>query len=203
VISAPIVSCLSHVGYTICALRAGLDGIETRAPIFDRVYYFNSLLPTYGGNSRLLQAKDLLTLDRWASLNRTENAAAVLNGLRIELKYDQHIVLTWTSILQNSLNGADVAWPIRRFKTDAVSTYIMQPILRNYLDAGEILEYWELSNICNKIFDVLSPGVFAPKNKNEVLNDCLNHLKRLTTLTTSIQGSIRQAEQALGPLATI
>lgn len=36
-------------------------------------HYFNSLLPSYGGNARLLQAKDLLTLDRWASVNRTDN----------------------------------------------------------------------------------------------------------------------------------
>jgi len=166
-------------------------------------HYFNSLLLAYGGNSRLLQAKDLLALDRWASRNQTENVVAVINGLRIELSFNQNIGPNWVSVLQRKISGEEASWPIGRFKTDAVSAYLMQPILQNFFNATEILKYWERCSVCNRIFDILTPGVFAPKNKDEVMKTCLNHLMGIETLETSVQSALRQALQTLGPLVAI
>jgi hypothetical protein len=105
--------------------------------------------------------------------------------------------------LQHSINGEEVTWPIGRFKTDAVSAYLMQPILQNFFNTAEILKYWELCNVSNRIFDILTPGVFAPKNKDEVMKTCLNHLSNIDTLAASTQSTLRQALQTLGPLVTI
>ncbi|MCC7435752.1 MAG: hypothetical protein IT363_13785 [Methanoregulaceae archaeon] len=166
-------------------------------------HYFNSLMPVYGGNARLLQAKDLLTLDRWASVNQTGNVVATVNGLRIELVFNDRIAIIQLSCLQRRIAGEDVPWPLARFKIDAVSAYLQQPILQNFVKTDHALKYWELCRVCNSVFDMLSPGVAVPKNATEVMLSCLDHLSDIDALSKSMQLGIQQSLQVLGPLAAI
>ena len=166
-------------------------------------HYFNSLLPTYGGNSRLLQAKGLLTLDRWASRNQTENVIAVVNGLKIELSLNRLITSKWAPVLQSRINGREMSWCMEQFKVDAVSAYLTQPILQAFFDAAEILHYWRLCNLCNRVFDLLMTDAIALSNKDEVVKTCFNHLTDIDAIALSTLSAIGQVLQTLGPLAAI
>lgn len=166
-------------------------------------HYFNSLLPSYGGNARLLQAKDLLVLDRWASLNQTSNIVAIINGLRIELSFNLNVTQKRISVLQQSIDGKDAPWPLAEFKLNAVSAYLQQPILQSFFDTSKVLEYWELCNVCNKTFDVLLPGLFMPQNTIDIMNECLKNLQNINALSTYVRSALDKAQQTLGPLTAI
>lgn len=166
-------------------------------------HYFNSLLPFYGGNTRLLQAKDLLTLDRWASLNRTENVIAVINGLLIEVNYNNLIIPLWVARLQQDIEGAKVYLPIERFRTNASSAYLMQPILQNFLETGEVLQYSNLVDVCNRLFELIMQGILYPNNRKQLKVDCLANLEELKKRGVSIQAALKQSLQRIGPLVVI
>ncbi len=166
-------------------------------------HYFSSLLPSYGGNARLLQARDLLLLDRWASVSRTENVIAVINGLLVEMYYNNLVVPLWTVKLQQYLEGIRVHLPIERFRTNASSAYLMQPILQNFVSTNEVLRYSNLADMCNRLFELITQGILDPDNRKQLKVDCLANLEELKKRGMLIQSALKNFLQMIGPLAAI
>jgi len=97
-------------------------------------HYFNSLLKLYAANARLFQAKDLLTLDRWASASHRDKVTDLLAGLLVELDYNErHVFPSLIDSLRQLLMGKGT-FTLWRFRAEAASSYLRQPFMTNVLN---------------------------------------------------------------------
>lgn len=160
-------------------------------------HYFNSLLKHYGSNARLLQAKDLLSLDRWAVTSRRDNVGAVLSGLLVELNYNGVHVLPLVIDQMQKLLAGQGSWPLWRLRTDAISSYLCEPVMPIGLNADHLLNYWHLSNLCNKEADLVGQGILSPDNRRQLNERTIAHLQEVAALGEVIRASVVKALQAL------
>jgi hypothetical protein len=166
-------------------------------------HYFNSLLPSYGGNARLLQGRDLLTLDKWASVNRMEDVLSIINGLLIEIKFNDILATKWIACLRESLNRANAPFLIDRFRTNASSSYLIKPILQTLVTTDEVLQYSDLVIICNKLFDYIGQGILNPDNRKQLKLNCIEKLEKLNSKSVSLLSAIMQSLKKIGPLTAL
>lgn len=167
-------------------------------------HYFNSLLPFYGGNARLLQGRDLLTLDRWASNGRTDNVDAVVTGLLVELRFNRRVAPTWREHLERSSSGElGVPFSIFQMKVDAYSTYLEKPVLRILIDTDEILQYWHIVTTLNRRYDLATQGLLPPDNRQQLMIACLRDLARLETQAALLETKLMSALRTLGPMVAL
>lgn len=164
-------------------------------------HFFNSLLPLYGGNVRLLQAKDLLTLDRWAASSRMESVTSIINGMLIELTHNQIDV---SPAMKNAINkiidtGAP-SWMPFRFRTSSLSSYLQQPILQNILDVKLVLQYCHVASACNWEMDYVGQGILSTKARGSFATVLLQHLEELDADGKPIRAAINEVFKTLGPL---
>lgn len=84
---------------TFYAVNAGSIGPEATQ------HFFQSLVGFYGGNVRLLQAKDLLVLDQWATAQRHEQIIHRLTGLFLELRFNRRQIQAITNNYKRALDN--------------------------------------------------------------------------------------------------
>lgn len=163
-------------------------------------HYFNTLLKHCGSNARLLQAKDLLALDRWAVSSHRDNVTSLLAGLLLELNYNEvHVLPLVIGSMRNLLEGTG-AWELWRLRTDAMSSYLRQPVMPSALNVDMILNYWHLCVLCNKEADLVGQGIFSPENRKQLTQQTINHLEDVRTHGLLIRSSVAKALQTLSPL---
>lgn len=179
---------------TFYAVTGGTIGPEASQ------HYFNSLLKNYGGNVRLLQAKDLLTLDRWASAGHRDRINELLAGVLIELDYNErHVIPTVIDSLRQLLGGTGT-WPLWRLRADAVSAYLRQPFMPEPLNVDLILNYWHLAVLSNKEVDLVGQGILPSENRQNLTGQAIQHLEELHRAGGQIHTNVVQVLQSLGPL---
>jgi len=169
------------------AVNAGSLGTEAVQ------HYFNSLRHTYGGNVQLLQGKDLVTLDRWASVNREEHVGAVLSAMTIELRYN----LVMSTSMEERMKQKH-GHPLERLRAAAISNYLTRPILPSHLDADDVLQYWIAVEGVNQILDKL---IFPFSSRDADVKVMIEMIGRLRTYTKLLDASLREAMTQLGPIA--
>lgn len=96
-----------------------------------------------------------------------------------------------------------MCFPPERFRTDASDAYLRQPILRGFLSTDKVLEYSNLADVSNRLFDLITQGILTPDNRKDLKVKCLSHLVRLKDTSTSIQSALQKVLQTIGPLAAI
>lgn len=177
------------------AVTAGSIGTEASQ------HYFNSLFKLYGANARLLQAKDILTLDRWASASHRDRVMPLLTGLLVELDYNErHVLPLVIESLRKLLNGTGT-WPLWRLRAEAASAYLRQPFMPDALNVDNILNYWHLAILCNKEADLVGQGILNPENRKSLTEHNIKHLEELQQLGVVIRGHVTTALRLLDPLA--
>ncbi len=166
-------------------------------------HYFNSLVASYGGNVRLLEGKDLLTLDRWVSIGRSDSAKATINGLLNEINFNGIVVSLWATKLQQSSDGANNSLPLVPLRTMASSAYLMQPTLREFVITNDVLQYSILAEICNKAFERITQNTPDVSGQKQLQSDCLFKLDELKRSSTSIESALKKSLEMIGPLAVL
>jgi hypothetical protein len=158
-------------------------------------HYFNSLRPQFGGNVQLLQGKDLLSLDRWASVNRVGSVAERIAGLLIEIRYNREMLAHIRAALEQNLHR-----PLERLRLDASSAYLCSPALPSHLNADTVNSYWHLCTACNNTLDFT--GNLGVSNRDELTQTVLENMcPRIDQLGTQIELSLRGALESFGPLS--
>lgn len=117
--------------------------------------------------------------------------------------YNNLVVPLWTVKLQQYLEGIRVHLPIERFRTNASSAYLMQPILQNFVSTNEVLRYSNLADMCNRLFELITQGILDPDNRKQLKVDCLANLEELKKRGMLIQSALKNFLQMIGPLAAI
>jgi len=166
-------------------------------------HYFNSLLKLYGANARLLQARDLLTLDRWASASHRDKITELLAGLLVELDYNErHVLPLVTDSLRQLLKGTGTC-PLWRLRAEAASSYLCQPFMPNVLNVDNILNYWQLALLCNKETDLVGHGILSPEYRQNLTAQTIEQLEQLRQAGILMRGNVIQVLQTLGPLSGV
>lgn len=168
-----------------------------------KTHYFNALRPKFGDNTKFLEAKDLLVLDRWATANQTQNVTDLLSGLDIEIRYNAFDVLG--GIKQNfedalAKRAAITYWPLLRYRTDSTSAYLRQPFLADKLTSKMVLQYWHLATLMNREMDAVS-GVMKPERREEVQKATLQHLEEFIPLGNELRLNIATVLRSLSALS--
>lgn len=176
------------------AVTGGSIGLEASS------HYFNSLLKLYGANARLLQAKDLSALDRWASASHRDKITDLLAGLIVELDYNERYVLPVLIISLQKLLEESGTWSLWRLRADAMSSYLRQPFMPTILNVDNMLNYWHLALLCNKEADLVGQGILDPENRKRLTVQAIKHLEKVREAGLAIRNVVLKALQTLGPL---
>lgn len=161
-------------------------------------HYFNSLRPSYSGNVQLLQGKDLVTLDRWASVNRDASIGEQIRGLILELRYNRWMA----DIIRNTLTTTNKR-PVERFRLGAASAYLSSPNLHAVLNTTDVDKYWHFTSSSNRMLDMTTNTMaINQSNTAQVTADILNTLlPHIETSARTIEEALTLAVRTLGPLA--
>jgi len=161
-------------------------------------HYFNSVLKSYGANARLLQAKDLITLDRWATAKHRDNLSDLLAGLLVELDYNEHHIFPMLIESLSKFSKGTGTWPLWRLRSESVSSYLQQPFLTKSLNIDRMLNYWHFALLCNKETDLVGQGIFSPENRKAINTQAIEHLQKARDIGLDIRMDIVKVLQSLG-----
>lgn len=161
-------------------------------------HYFNSLLKLYAGNVRLLQGKDLVVLDRWASTARRERVVELLSGLLVELNYNEKYALPSLLSSMRELQAGTGTWALWRLRADTASSYLREPFMTSTLNVDRILNYWHLALLCNKQVDLVGQGILAPGDRLSLTANAIDNLTELQATGVAIRSDILAVLQSLG-----
>ena len=179
---------------TFYMVNAGSLGGEAVA------HFFNSLRPTYGGNVQLLHSKDLLSLDRWASVNRQNDIGAVLAGIKFEVQFNACVVPMiegWANVMRQGVHGPV---PLERMRTEAISEYLARPSIPSFLSYDTAHFYHAFCTGVNQIID----GMMFAHNELRLDAAAISLDRAVSEIKHQGAGLIDGIERALkqlGPLA--
>jgi len=163
-------------------------------------HYFNSLRPMFGGNVQLLQGRDLLALDRWASVNRVNSVGEQVTGLLIELRYNRWMISHLTAELPKDPKNR----PLERLRLDAVSAYLRGPSLSGSFSTEDASNYWHIGVSANRILDFTSTSMSPEQNRTDLTKLILDTLfPALGKLADGIEAALLVALSSLGPLSGV
>lgn len=155
--------------------------------------YFASLVPSYGGNVRLLAGKDLVVLDRWASANRSEMISASISGMQFEIRHGkrlaQSILIALTRWLDTSIDEKERIYSADRLRLLALKGYLQQPLIPTVLPTQLIHNLWETGGLINWTADSMDGPISVQGFKEG----------RLTFIGEMVPRFVQQCEQ-LEPL---
>jgi hypothetical protein len=161
--------------------------------------FFNALKPVYGGNVRLLEGKDLISLDRWATITRGESIAAVLSGMLGEIRSNARIAPGVTEDMRKHVE-AEGPFPIFRVRNSACTLYLQRPLLPNAIPFATVEEYWWATETFNYICNSMDVSVYASNFKKDRLEALPLIRDRILQWGASLEQNITRALGAVGPL---
>jgi hypothetical protein len=170
-----------------------------------RTLFFDLLRSKHGDNVRLLEGRDLLALDRSATI-RTESTRNLLLALLMETKRIcaslNRLLPRLQAIVDGDGNG--VVYPVERLRLVAIEAWLANPVLLSLLPAEEIEDIHSLASAFNRCLDeagssplhtVVSIKIPAAK--------ALRLLPQIATGSAAVESAIGGAVAALGSLASI
>jgi hypothetical protein len=107
-----------------------------------RENYFAELLTPHGGQIRMFDGKALLSLDRWATLNRVENVGETITGLLFELGFNKNLISSFRKRITDFIHDQNKSLPIERLRSGAVSHYIQKPLMPTLIDTNTLHQYF-------------------------------------------------------------
>jgi hypothetical protein len=162
-------------------------------------HYFNSLRPQFYGNVQLLQGKDLVILDRWASVNRVNSIGEQITGLLLELRYNETIMSFVRKAISEDLNS------VEQLRVEAVSAYLSRPFLARLVNAGPFQEYYHFCSFCNRLLQYAATPLGVGKQKRVEIRDNIlnNHFPVIEKYAQEIEAALKKTLALLGPLTSI
>lgn len=117
--------------------------------------YFKSLRPKHGDNVRLLEGRDLVSLDRSVMISRVESARELLLGLLHEVVFNENVLAAIEPRLKSIAegDGHHVAYPLQRVRHVALASYLVRPYLGNRVSALLIDRLWTNAVAFNHCLD--------------------------------------------------
>ena len=123
------------------AINAGSIGPEATQ------HYFQSLVGTYGGNVRLLQGKDLLVLNQWATAQQHDHVVERLTGVLLELTFNRRQIAAIAANYTASLQNAKAPLIFTAIKTNAVEQYLAAPLPSTHVSPQAVEVYWQACSV--------------------------------------------------------
>jgi hypothetical protein len=164
-------------------------------------FFAAATLLEHSGNLRMFDGKALLAQDRWATMTRVEQVGETIAGLLIELEFNRKTLPIMIDSAKNFMQQQKLL-PIERFRSSAVSRYVVRPVLANMIDCDLANEYWFLADGINAVLNslalpLLPEGLIAAvKQALELIEVFAGHDKKLTW-------QVMKARSTLGPLAAL
>ena len=164
-------------------------------------HYFNSLRPKYGDNALVLQAKDLLVLDRWATASQRNSVVDLLSGLLIEINYNESEVIESITDTLKAASAASTVWPTIRFRADATSAYLRQPFMADQIGSRTVLDYWHQAMSFNKAFDIIAFANWKMSQKKPVFDSAIKHIVGIRHSGDTLRENIKSILESLSPMS--
>lgn len=164
-------------------------------------HFFNAVGLPFSACSRLLDAKSVMALDRWATLNRIEAVGSLLKGILVEIRYNRKIAAFVRPYIENYLQGTGTEIPTERLRTEASSDYITRPVLPRESLAQNMIQYWHDARRVN--WDLDFAHINTEANRRTLLTHALKYLTELVRIDVSITAEVQEALNSLGTLVAI
>jgi hypothetical protein len=180
---------------TFYAVNAGTIGPEATQ------HFFQSLVGVYGGNVRLLQARDLLVLNQWATAQRHEQIVDRLTGLLLELRFNRRQIQAITNNYKTSLDNQKAPLIFTAIRTNAVSQYLSAPILVDEVSADILEAYWQSCSVLEAWISVHRMWRIKPDDDRAASEaSLLGMTSRIEKFAVAIESQIQSVVVRLGPL---
>lgn len=162
------------------------------------LHYFNSLLPLYGGNVRLLQAKDLLTLDRWATINRKDMVGELLTGMLLELRSNRHQVKSIFPQYEKAVAAGAPIFLFVQLRLNAMSRYLEGPLLPMALSSDTVQLYWaDVTLLMSLLNTFLYRGVQKGLNADPMIGTLASIGERIEKSASELEAAILKLVETL------
>jgi hypothetical protein len=116
--------------------------------------------PSARANSRLLDGKGIIALDRWAAYNRGEFIKEQLTALLFELRYNKNVLNVLMPNMQQYVNSPDDGtFQLVRCRLHAVSALLQKPILADISLLLDLETYWQFVRSINDTADSIGVPV--------------------------------------------
>ena len=171
-----------------------------------RHYFFTALRPIYADNVRLIDGRGLLALDRLAAITLSEDRREVLAGLLCEVEYNFAVLTQILPGLKTIVigDGHNVRYPPNRLRLNALSSYLVRPILGASISLDVLQRFWLMGTTVNSLLDgpTASPlqTVISIKIPAEEILSIENLL--FSDLRT-LKADVTSAMSTLGPFVAI
>ncbi len=164
-------------------------------------HFFSSVKSQYGDNTRLVDGKALLQLDRSATVIGVEPVRAVLTGLLLEIRYNTSTVHRVCSSLRKMLEE-DSPYPMQRVSSEATGSYLHRPhaFLLDHL--GLLEEYWQNTTMFNRIVDSIDTQLSAADYRKTRAEAAYPVGDRIEQVGATLLAAIARQIAQLGPLVT-
>jgi hypothetical protein len=181
------------------AVNAGTVSDEARA------LFFALLQNKHSDNVRLLEGRDLVALDRSATV-RAESTRSLLLGLFMETRRIAATANRLLSRLQDILDGDgnNVVYPVERLRLVALEAWLAGPVLVSELPAKQIEDLHSLASAFNRSLDEAggSPlhtvvSIKLPAAKG------LRLLPQIVPLSSAVESAVAGNLAKLGSLAPL
>ena len=180
---------------TFYAVNAGSIGPEATQ------HFFQSLVGVYGGNVRLLQARDLLVLDQWATAQRHEQIIHRLTGLLLELRFNRRQIQAIANNYKTSLDNKKAPLIFTSIRTDAVSQYLSAPILADEVSADIVEAYWQACSVLEAWISVHRMRSIKPDDDRAASEaSFMGMTSRIEKFAATIESQLKTVIAKLGPL---
>lgn len=171
-----------------------------------RELFFAAMQPKHADNVRVLDGKALLALDRFAVISRSEDIRELLDGLLQEVRYASraldHLVPLLEQIQQSDGNG--VVYPMIRLRINAVSAFLVRPVLYVEVPPNSVETFWSHGSSFNQALDQAgaSPLHTVVSIKQPAIR-ALQYVPSLRECVQVIGAKVEYALSQLGPLAAL
>lgn len=180
---------------TFYAVNAGSVGPEATQ------HFFQSLVGVYGGNVRLLQAKDLLVLDQWATAKRHEQIIHRLTGLLMELRFNRRQIQVIADKFKKSLDEKKAPLIFNSIRTDAASQYLSAPLLADEVSANAVEGYWQACSVLEAWISVHRMWRIKPDEDRAASEaSFVGMISRIESFALIIESQVQAVISKLGPL---
>src|SRR5206468_2403248 len=115
----------------------------------------------HAGSCRILEGRDLLTLDRAAYLTRGQLVTETLDGLLLETNFNRNLV----NLIVNSFGQTPRQTHLNRLSDAACTYYLVRPLSGTAIDLDVVLLYAQQVRMVNRCLD----GLAAPVNVEPVV----------------------------------
>ena len=179
----------SHRITTFVAVNAGTVSEQARTHFFNRV-------GAHAGSCRILEGKDILTLDRAAYLGRGQLVTETLDGLLVEINFNLNMV---KGILA-ALDQVPRPIQVNRLSDSACTNYLVHPFGGATINVNVVLGYAQQVRMMNKCLD----GLAAPISVEPTVAAYINGIRGIAPVIQSdsdaLTGEINKVLAQLRPL---